>query len=1220
VCLAAAQKVKHPLLLVAALALPLHAAETPAKVGNPAPPAAFEGFIPKDRIDLGRSGAIIRADTGSLRGKEPELQAEIKKLWGIELPVMSAEEAIAGGRTLVLFGENRSNMPLRRLVEISAIESIQKPGVYEARVYPQLLDYPAGVVQLGGRSMPDVLNAARRLATAFPDFAHLGFFIERQDTIDHQVDPAAVRRMIDTVRHHLTEPDTWIPNQTVIRLFREAFSLFLATGRKEYAAAIAEMQKIYLENYQSNIKRLDPSGPAPSFLFHEYVWKLEVVANSPFFTVEDRATAAELMRQVAENCFTYYEMRLPVQDYAAGVRNYHANHEIFCSRTVYFIADYLLRNHRYKPAEYWQAVAANALAAVAPHPVGPEDSAAYQYLNYQIFTSYLLASGKYDLGFFTNETFKNYIEYCKAQFSHLGMTSGYGDNPPLFNAWGFPALGTAFMVLGDPEAESLLALIHRTTPNAAFRSMIDAMNVRTDLPFSMSDKLHGLAVFPVSDFVLRYNEGDGLMPLPVLDKAFFRSGWTPDADFLVLSGLSDAPHGHREANAVIQYVHGGNIFLTDGDYLRKYPEEQNTVHVSRDGISRFADGRQGEGRDSSRFGQIVFSAMLPDRSMAVTATKVAGLNGVDWTRHIAYAAKDGFWAIDRLEVNTPGDYVFDCRWRSLGDLAVIDGSTAELSQRSAAKPDEDVRLHITSGDAERYLDTRFDTGHSGANGYYSSYPHAGRDTRNVLHRMRGKFTSGDAPTFASYLHVNESGDGATPSSLHRIGEHAWLWLDGKVVRLAVIGSFASGNVEITADSCFIGPEGIIADRPTLLRIGAVEPHIEAGAATLALPADDALRAALAGLGTLANNANRVRAKLPPEVESPVEEATAIKLPAAATALAAGGGMVAVGCADGTFSVHDKSGVPHFSKMLGASVSRIAVIATAESGFFYLVATQPPAPANNGAPAPLYAFDASGNELWSKDIPVFQQRNGTVKTIFPAYLTADRKTPSIIIGAENWKYYAIGLDGRDLWNFQVYHGATAGIAADLNGDGIDEVFAGSEYVYSPILDAAGKKIQDRLVAPWVNAATAVDLDDDGKFEFIAARSNHALDLHTIKGGSELPAESLPLGGEPSALVPLALPGGAKFATASLDGRVTFFDGSLKPLAVTDLHAPVRGIAGFDGGLVALAADGFLYRIGPDARIATRYPVVWDASAAVIPQPVGDGETACAAIGRNFYMVR
>ena len=244
----------------------------------------------------------------------------------------------------------------------------------------------------------------------------------------------------------------------------------------------------------------------------------------------------------------------------------------------------------------------------------------------------------------------------------------------------------------------------------------------------------------------------------------------------------------------------------------------------------------------------------------------------------------------------------------------------------------------------------------------------------------------------------------------------------------------------------------------------------------------------------------------------------------------------------------------------------------------------------------------------------------MKTIFPAYLTADRKTPSIIIGAENWKYYAIGLDGRDLWNFQVYHGATAGIAADLNGDGIDEVFAGSEYVYSPILDAAGKKIQDRLVAPWVNAATAVDLDDDGKFEFIAARSNHALDLHTIKGGSELPAESLPLGGEPSALVPLALPGGAKFATASLDGRVTFFDGSLKPLAVTDLHAPVRGIAGFDGGLVALAADGFLYRIGPDARIATRYPVVWDASAAVIPQPVGDGETACAAIGRNFYMVR
>jgi hypothetical protein len=1183
-------------------------------------PADFKGFVPKDRIDLGRTGAIVRAETGVLRGQEAELQAELKKLWGVELPVMSADAAIKDGKTLVLFGENRSNMPLRRLVEFCAVESIQRPGVYEARIYPQLLDYPAGVVYLGGRSMTEVLNAARRLAENYPDAGKLGFFIERQDRIDHRVDPEAVKQMVETVRKHLAEPDSWIPNQTVIRLFREAFALFLATGAKEYAEAVAAMQKIYLENYQKNIKRFDPSGPAPSFVFHEYVWKLEIVANSPHFTIEDRAAAAELMRQVAENCFAYYEMRKPMQDYAAGVRNYQTNHEIFCSRTVYFIADHLLRNYAYEPAKYWQAVAANTLAGVAPQPVSPEDSASYQYLNYQIFTTYVLASGKFDLGFFTNDTFKNYIAYCKAQYSHLGMTGGYGDNPPLGNASSFPALGTAVSVFGDAEAESLLALIHRTTPHSAYRSMIDALNVRTDLPLAMSDRLTGLAVFPVSEFILKFNQGDKLMPLPVLDKAFFRSGWTPDADFLVLSGLSDAPHGHREANAVIQYVHGGNIFLTDGDYLRKYPEEQNTVHVSLDGLSYFPESRWGKGRDTSRFGQIVFSAMLPDRKMAATATKVAGLNGVDWTRHIAYAAKRGFWAIDRLDVKTPGDYVFDCRWRALGDLAELDGSTVEVSQRSAARPDEKARLLVTGGDAERYLDTRFDTGHGGGeNGYYADYPHAGPDTRNLLARKRGKFVPGDAPAFVSYLQVREPGDDAPPPRLHRIGEQAWLLIDGDVVRLAVLGKFASGKVEIAAASCFAGPEGLIADRPTAIRLGSAALPVAAGSTVLALPADDALRAALAGLRALANDGNRVVAQSPPEVAAPDGTAQAVQLPAAATALAAAGGMAAVGGADGTFAVYDRQGVLRFTKKLGAEISRIAVVPLPEAGVIYLVGTQPPTPAAGGAPAPLYCFDRSGNELWRKEIPKFQARNGTVKMIFPAYFSADRKTPTLIVGAENWKCYAIEPDGRERWNFQVYHGATAGVAADLDGDRIDEVFAGSEYYYSPILDAAGKKVNDRLVGPWVNAAIAADLDGDGRSEVIAGRSNHALDLHTVKGGSALPAESLPLGGEPTALVPVAFPGGAKFVSGARDGKITLFDGKLRRLAVIDLFAPVRGLAGFDGGLLAVAASGYLYRIGPDGRLAARYPAGWDAAARCIPPPVGDGDAAFAAIGKTLYLV-
>ncbi|MGE4563751.1 MAG: hypothetical protein AB7F32_02685 [Victivallaceae bacterium] len=1196
--------------LFSAVALCLIAAETPKltrTVTRPFP-ADFKGFTPKATLDLS-GGAIIRAETGSLRGFEDELRKELKKTYGVELPVMSAGDALKAGKTLVLFGENRSNMPLRRLTGASAIESIQKPEFYEARIYPELLDYPAGVVYFGGRSAGKVLAAVRAAAKANPDPAALPFFIEREDLRNHEVDPAAVQKEIEGVKAHLDSDANWIPNQTVIRLFRPTFANFLATGKPEYARAIAAMQQLYLENFQRNIKRFDKSGPAPSFLFHEYVWKLEIVAQSPYFTPEDRARAAELMRQVAENCFDYYEMRAPMKDYAANEQNYHTNHETFCSRSVYFLSEHLLRHYNYAPARYWQAVALNNLGGVADQPIGPEDSAAYQYLNYQIFTEYVIASGKFDLQFFNSEKYQNYIRYCKAQYCHLGVTSGYGDNPPLGNAWSFPALGNALSVFGDPEAESLLALIYRRTPHASFRSMIDAMNIDTTKPLAMSDDLRGLSVFALDDFRLKFNQADGLFKYPVLDKAFFRSGWTPDSDFVVLSGISGAAHGHYDANALIQYLDGEHYWLVDGDYIRRYPENHNTVNVSRNGVSRLANDRA-----PSRFGQLRFAAMTPDKRSAVTATAVEDLNGVDWTRSLAYYAGHGFWVIDELQAKSPGDYLFDCRFRTLGDKAAEDGQNVRYRQKPSGADDNRTDFLITAAnDAVRSLDTDFDTGHSGENGYYQNYKFADKYTRNHLQRIARPLKAGESVLFVNYLQARDRRNGELPR-IYQLADRAWMLVDGDVVRLAVLGKWSAPGIEIDAERCFIGPEGVIAQGPKALKLGQYAPAL-GGKTEFSADATPELAAALREAAKLAGEAKLVKNRAPLVIDVPALTARSIELPGRASAMAAGGGYFAVGTENGRFLLYDQAGKLVFSKDLQAPVRAAAIIESAPGVYRCYTGTEPLVlKESGGAASPFYCFDLAGKELWKREITPIQGRNGTVRTIFAARFPQ----PTVVIGTENWRYFAFTPDGKELWGKQVYHGATSGCAGDVNGDGIDEIAAAGEYIYGPVLDVKGNVIADKYTTLYAGVSAMADIDGDGRKEPIFGRASHELDIREVKGGSKVAKDSVALGGEPVAIVPLER-GGARFAVAATDGTVRIYNGKLEEVVCCRFETPLEALVERDGKLYAFACEGMVYELDFGGRVLRRLKTGFDDAGFNPARLAVAGDVLGAAVGARLYLI-
>lgn len=1161
-------------------------------------PADFKAFEPVRSLDLQRA-VIVKAESGSFVGAEPALQGALKKHFGRDFEVMTAAAALKSGRPMILFGRSNSNMLLRRLDVNGQIEHVQKG--YELRVLPQSLDWPGGVIFFGGRTPEEMLQAVTRLAEREKNPAALPFLIECAAFRAHQPDPVEVAKMVESMREHYRNPPDYIPNQSAIRLMRQPIGMFRLTGHPAYARALAEMQQIYLENYD---RAINARGTPPSFTFHEFPWMVSLVENSPEFTAADRVRSAEIMRRAVENCMNYWEMRDPMANYEAGKQVYYTNHPIFASRSVWFGAEYLWRHYRYQPAEYWMRVSENALAGTAPHPLGPEDSASYQYICYRLFIIYAIGSGKFDAEFFNSPALKEYIRYCKAQFSHLGAPAGYGDNPPLGNPGGFPILGYAVDLFADPEAESLLSLIRRTTTNRTYDSLIAAMGVATDVPLRMSDETVGLSVFKMDPFRMEMR-GAKAEKEAAFDKIFFRSGWDPAAEFLVLSGLSSAPHGHQDANALPLYIRGSHIWLVEGDYIRTQPEEHNTVALSVDGQAV----RPGA-RDRAALARLNDAAALPDKQMAATASTLYDYGkAVDWRRSVAWTAKQGFWVIDDLTLTRDAELRAENRFRLLGDALELEGRQARFVQKKSGLADDPAEFFISEGaGAAQQLSSVYDHGHGGRNGYYADYQLAGPLTRVLTQRRSGRFRKGETVRFVNFL-------GNTAARVHELAPGAYAAATTDGVQVALTGPFRGEGIDFDGRSCFISGRGIVAFGVRSLKIGALTRSF-AQPEDLVLQAEPGIAAVLSSLRqTLAARPAPAGGAetLPAAPALRIRQQIDFGAPLTALAALPASGFVG-GAADGEVRAVDAAGKMLWQRKFSSAVTALGCVKTRGGRVLTLVGL---APQVKDGDAELVALDSAGKTLWQKKFGIYQMRSGTIRTIFPAQLSKAGE-PAIIVGNSGWHYFAYTPEGRQLWKRQIYHGATAGAAGDLDGDGIDEVIAGAEYYYHQILGANGKVKYQFNTPPWNYSVAAIDVDGDGKKDALCGRSDGNVHWMALKGGSRAKPAKFPAGGIPVSIQPSSA-SGSTFVAAAANGALVWGNREFAPVRTLDVGEPLLGMAADrSGNLLAAGLYGGIFRVNAQGEVSGVTRLDYAPSALPPPQPVSDGNGFAAASGARLLL--
>lgn len=1131
-------------------------------------------FSAAPRRSCSFSTAVIVAAEQGRDDWAPIVRDRFRKEWKVELPILPAADAVKSGKPLIFNGDARGNAALRRLAANLQL-AVPAEGC-ELRMLPEMLDWRVGGLYFGGRTREAVERALDIFFKRFPAPAEVPL-ISECERAGELPDAAG---MVEALRRHYAEPPDYIPNQSAIRLFRAPARAFLMSGKPEYARAFGDMVRIVLEHYDA---ARGARGTPPSFTFHEFPWMVESVEVSDAFTAEDRAAAAKLMVKAVENMLDYWEMAEPMRLYDSGETGYLTNHHIFASRSVYMAADYLERHCSYEPARYWKAVAANAMRGVENEPFSPEDSANYQYITYRIFMNYAVASGLYADDFFRNGAYRDYIRYVKNLCGTDCFSAGYGDNAPMARAGHWSVLRDAVELFNDEEAEFLLARLAENPPSPFYRSVLREIAPRRGLPEPGKETL-GLNIFTNNAFREKFFRIDGLFGRPTLDKAVFRSSWSRrDGEFLMVNGMNGAPHGHFDAGGISRFQIGPNLWLTEGDYIRKYPDEHNTVEVSRNGRTAYPAGRH-----RSRAAQVVGAVNVPKRNQALLSLRVEEYGGcADWNRRIGWIAGQGVWIADKLTAREPGEFLAQCRWRLLGEPA----GPQSFRQKNGAE------LHwreLTGAESFRY--SQFDGGHEEAgrdNGYYSGSPQAGPETRIVVQRRAETVEKGAELRFVNLF---------TPvaAEVRQLGENLWLAPES----LFAAGPAAGPDIEIAADTCLVSPAGVTAAGATRLKFGSVAWESDA-------PRDVALEFTQNAWRELKRRLEAAARPVPAAAvpSRTLPELPALKFDAAVTALAAGEQTLAAGFADGAFRVISREGKELFRHRFAAPVTAVAVI-DVRGRSLYAAGTA--GTGNRPAPGSIALFDASGKLLWHREIPVLQQRNGTVRTVFPVRF-ADGGW-ALAAGSEAWRYHVFSPEGRELWRRQVYHGATVGLAADLDGDGNDEIVAGNEYYYHLIFDRNGRELDRKTTAPWIYSAVAADLDGDGRAEAVTGRSDGSLQVSCPPANGFRPW-SVSVGGRP---VGLAVLDGALYA-GTLPGQVVKvgFDGKLR--AAATLPAPLAAMCVCGDSLLAAGRDGILYELSGAPAVVKRYAYIHDPGEAQAPLLAGGSGFAVLGSSDRIYII-
>ncbi len=498
-----------------------------------------------------------------------------------------------------------------------------------------------------------------------------------------------------------------------------------------------------------------------------------------------------------------------------------------------------------------------------------------------------------------------------------------------------------------------------------------------------------------------------------------------------------------------------------------------------------------------------------------------------------------------------------------------------------AEPEQHFVI-VNADGARLKLTGSFDYGHGSDKGYYAHYPYADKITRVLTQVKAGRLAAGDSFVLANLFRTSQGAD-PLRVDLQPLREGAWV-VGGASKGLVGLGSQSVPGGRIDAALFLLTPRGLVAagarrialldarwdsDTPCSVSVDfvahTVEPEDRRQAlAALAKLRPDRVAAVLDKLRSQARPAPPPAPVIRPKAPT-IDVAWSQRLPAPVTALATDKELILAGAEAGQIALLDARGKIRWQRELKSRVRSVAFAHLTGDQIACLVGT------HDGHVRALRA--ASGEPLWSYACEPYHGRSGSVGTLFAADLDGDG-SDEVVAGSDNWHYHGLSSGGKLLWRTETVHASTVGCAADLTGDGRDDVVAGTEYYWPRLLDSTGRQIGRFSGGPVTTAVAAFDLDGDGKAEPVIGMDDCFVRLAQVRGGFVWSAN---VGGSPTAIRPLDVTGDGQpeVICASEAFGVYALSAQGKQLWRAQLPEAVTGLAVVGDRLTAACDDGRVY---------------------------------------------
>lgn len=871
--------------------------------------------------------------------------------------------------------------------------------------------------------------------------------------------------------------------------------MYNLTGDHRFAEAYRDLFKILYEDAVNDpgTGPWSPWGFDADFQAVPMLQAWDVVEESEVFSDEDRLFITNHLLWYVKYMFDHAKGHKPER-----TRSPRHNHYTFAALGVLYGAKYFKKYYDLAEVDEWLTLTDDCFQTQAEAFKANEDCNSYQWLTFYHTLKYAFV--RPDPAFLTNGKARLCLDLGIATMDNLGYQVPYGDCREYTGTFSeVPYYKAVAWALNDPSYGPVLAAKERVKPEHNI-DKLSSVGYGYDADFEDSGQPTGfldVAALPLDPIYFEHYDGPKQIEYEkAFDKIMFRHSTDPEDDYLLLDGLSNGGHGHRDGNSIVRYTSKGRIWFADADYLKGSQKFHNTVMV-------FKDGRGAMIPDYAELGDASWL-----EGFGYSRSTIRGYCGTDWARHILEVRGRYFLVLDEVAAREAGDYDFRCLWRVIGEASL------SRKDRLFTVEQDGPRMTIAcargfSGPAEMVLKEE-----PMIWGNWDSYPHHGQsaDIKVLQERASVHLEPGSEYAFFNVFGAN----GPCPKPV-RLAESLVL-LDGEQPAVAGTGkAFSAAAERLDTDAQFVcasieelflagvssisldGTRLIQTDVPStlVLDFAGKEPVLHSGGKAQVQASDKDGEKWLADVRdcvTETISLLRSAQKAPSRNEHPcvgipvggektgkqvwevsLRDDTPYALCVDETE-ANGAPAAYVGTVSGSLFRIDEGKIAWEFRAEGR-INSIAVADVHGAGKPEIVV--------GSADHNVYLLDSSGKELWRRELP-FYLHEATVEVVTAADFGAAEK--AIIAGSNNCHVHALNADGDELWRYEVIHGVNDIAVADMTGTGIDDVLAVTEWRTWHRFDRDGKGLWSvwRVgpeYAPGANVVRAADVNGDGVPEMI-----------------------------------------------------------------------------------------------------------------------------------------